>query len=128
MSLLFNQKLYKDRRKWLRNNRPKPEIILWQYLRKRNLLGYKFRRQHGIGPFIVDFYCPKLRLAIEVDGDSHFVSAAAIIKDKKRQRWIEQRGIRVIRFRNDKIMYDIASVLERLQLLVESTTTTPNPS
>jgi very-short-patch-repair endonuclease len=55
---------------------PDAEIILWSRLKQGQVLGYKFRRQFGIAGFVVDFYCPKLRLAIEVDGDTHFVGDA----------------------------------------------------
>ena len=56
----------------LRNNMPKAELILWSTLKSKGLDEYKFRRQYSVAQFVVDFYCPRLKLAIEVDGDSHF--------------------------------------------------------
>ena len=70
MGKIHNNKNQKSRRKNLRNNMTKAEIILWSKLKGKQL-GYKFRRQHGIGKYIIDFYCPKLKLIIEVDGDVH---------------------------------------------------------
>jgi very-short-patch-repair endonuclease len=70
-----------------------PEIILWSRLKNRQMLGYKFRRQVSVGPFVIDFYCPEKKLAIEVDGGSHFVEEAEAY-DGERQSVIEQFGIR----------------------------------
>jgi len=70
---------------------PKPEALLWARLKSKEL-GYKFRRQYSIGSFIVDFYCPELKLAIEVDGDSHFTDDAEEA-DRVRENEIESYGI-----------------------------------
>ena len=64
-----NLKKYKNVRKMLRKNMTKEEVKLWCILKSKNFNNYKFRRQHGIGPYIVDFYCPKLKLVVELDGD-----------------------------------------------------------
>lgn len=103
---------------------PAPEVILWQKLRAEQLYGLKFRRQYGIGKYIVDFYCPKKKLAIEIDGDSHY-EQEAIKYDKERQDFIESRNIRVIRFTNKEIMENIEGVLE---MIVKVTGTSLNPS
>ena len=66
----YSNSKQKDLRQKLRNDAPKAEQRLWEFLRNSQLNGLKFRRQYGIGPYVVDFYCPKLRLAIEIDGDS----------------------------------------------------------
>jgi very-short-patch-repair endonuclease len=68
--MLYNNKDLRKVRKYLRNNSTPQEIILWKYLRDYNL-GYKFRRQHSIGQYIVDFCCPKQNLIIEIDGSQH---------------------------------------------------------
>jgi very-short-patch-repair endonuclease len=68
---LFNDPDQKSFRKELRNEPTRAEYLLWQAL-KGSALGYKFRRQHGIGKYVVDFYCPSKRLVVEVDGDTHF--------------------------------------------------------
>ena len=62
----------KNTRKQLRNNPTKAEQVLWKYLKNKQIKGYKFRRQHSVGNYILDFYCPALKLCIEIDGDSHF--------------------------------------------------------
>ena len=64
---------------------PKAEVILWSKLKSKGLDGYKFRRQYSVGKFVIDFYCPRVKLAIEVDGDSHF-SERSEVCDKERQR------------------------------------------
>ena len=114
MPLLFNWRGNKKRRQKLRRGRPRAEIILWEYLRKRRFYNYKFRRQHGIGRYIVDFYCPRLKLAIELDGDSHF-RYKQIEYNAIRQEWIENHGIKVIRFYNNEIFEDIERVLLKLK-------------
>ena len=76
MNEYFNKESGKDKRRQLRNTMPAAEVILWSKLKGRQLLGCKFRRQHGIGTFVVDFYSPEIRLAIELDGDSHFRDGA----------------------------------------------------
>ncbi len=97
MDTIFNPKRQKEKRQYLRRNATLPEKIIWHLLRKKQLLGYKFRRQHGIGYFIVDFYSPRLRLAIEIDGPSH-ESPEEREHDKNRQEIIEQCGICFLRF------------------------------
>ena len=74
MNKFFNKRKYKDARKKLRNNMPTAEIILWNIIRNKQIKNYKFRRQHGIGPYIVDFYCPNARIVIEIDGESHYTN------------------------------------------------------
>nr|WP_255940548.1 endonuclease domain-containing protein [Vibrio campbellii] len=91
---------------------PKPEEVLWQKIRRKQL-GVKFRRQHGIGRYIVDFYCAELSLVIEIDGDSHF-STEGKEKDTKRDAFIEALGIKVLRFTNEEVMKQTESVLERI--------------
>ncbi|MGD0919462.1 MAG: DUF559 domain-containing protein [Thermodesulfobacteriota bacterium] len=72
MTKIYNRTVEENNRKILRKNMPKAEVILWSRLKGKRLDGYKFRRQFSVAQFVVDFYCPRLKLAIEVDGDSHF--------------------------------------------------------
>ncbi|MDD5290435.1 MAG: endonuclease domain-containing protein, partial [Patescibacteria group bacterium] len=95
-NIIFNQKQRETIRKILRKEMPKGEVVLWTRL-KGNQTGYKFRRQHSIGRYVVDFYCPELHLAIEVDGRTHDYHDQ-IIYDKERQKYIEALGIKVMRF------------------------------
>ncbi len=80
----------------LRREMSLPEVILWRLLRGKQLAGLRFRRQHPIGPYILDFYCADASLCVEVDGYSHDNSAAAA-HDEARTDWLEQQGIRVHR-------------------------------
>ena|SRR3989344_2212612 len=107
----FNRKSQVTLRKKLRNNPPIAEVILWRYLKGSQLKGYKFRRQQGIGNYVLDFYCPILNLAIEIDGDSHF-NRKADVRDHARQKYIESQGITMIRFTNTEIYKNLDSVLE----------------
>ncbi|HDM8219597.1 endonuclease domain-containing protein [Vibrio campbellii] len=114
----FNLKYQKKIRSQLRSNMPKPEEVLWQKIRRKQL-GVKFRRQHGIGRYIVDFYCVELNLVIEIDGDSHF-SDEGKEKDAMRDAFMETLGIKVLRFTNEEVMQQTESVLERLFNLARS--------
>ena len=104
-----------------------PETRLWAKLRARQLRGLKFRRQHGIGPYIVDFYCPEQSLVIEVDGDSH-ADADQMLKDQLRDRYLQSLGLRVIRYFNDDIVKNLDGVLEDLAEKLSSGSTSPCPS
>jgi very-short-patch-repair endonuclease len=99
MTQIFNRSSDKEKRQRLRRDSPLTEQRLWWRLCNRRLLNYRFRRQYGVGPYVLDFYCAELKLAIEVDGDSHFQSGAGE-HDRERQRYIESLGIRVLRFTN----------------------------
>ncbi|MBI4021858.1 MAG: endonuclease domain-containing protein [Candidatus Andersenbacteria bacterium] len=90
---------------------------LWFELRDRRLRGIKFRRQYSVGPYVVDFYCAKTRLAVELDGDSHFTRRAELY-DADRQRYIEACGITVLRFTNDEVYRSMEQVLEKLVTVV----------
>jgi very-short-patch-repair endonuclease len=106
---IFNKSSTLEKRKELRKNQTEPEKQLWQYLRNEQL-GVKFRRQHSIGEYIADFYCQKLKLVIEIDGDSHFTNEA-IEYDKIRTTFFNSLGIDVIRFTNEDVMKNIEGVI-----------------
>jgi very-short-patch-repair endonuclease len=93
----------------LRRTPTLPESLLWQQLRQRPH-GLKFRRQHPFGPFIVDFYCPRVKLVVEVDGDGHEMGSRPA-RDDKRERWLEEQGLRVLRFNAADVMTDVGSAL-----------------
>jgi very-short-patch-repair endonuclease len=80
----------------LRRSMSLPEVALWRLLRRRQLEGFRFRRQHPVGPYILDFYCPMAKLAIEVDGIGHWVGGRAH-RDATRDVWLNEKGIRVLR-------------------------------
>ena len=99
---IYNRQEVKEKRQSLRRGRPPAEVILWQRLRGEQIAGYKFRRQFSIGAYIVDFYCPRARLVIEIDGPTHEGEEVEIY-DTNRQAYIESLGIRVLRFRNEQV-------------------------
>lgn len=107
---IFNKSSILEKRKTLRKNQTEPEKKLWLYLRNEQL-GVKFRRQHSIGEYIADFYCSKLKLLIEVDGDSHFTNEA-IEYDQIRTKFFNSLGIDVIRFTNEDVMKSIEKVID----------------
>ncbi|MGL4447240.1 MAG: endonuclease domain-containing protein [Shewanella sp.] len=106
---MFNGSEQKAFRQQLRRNMTEPERRLWQQLRHEQL-GVKFRRQHGIGHYIADFYCPSHKLVIEVDGESHF-STQGRASDGQRDQFMHALGLRVMRFTNQQIMHELAAVL-----------------
>ena len=93
-----------------RRNPTRAEQILWAALRGKKLQSKKFRRQHIIGGYIVDFFCPECKLVIEVDGQHHD-EADVIWNDEKRTQQLEDRGHKVIRFSNKDVIEDLPSVL-----------------
>ena len=99
-------------RKTLRNNMPQPERKLWFYIRRKQL-GVKFRRQHSIEKYIIDFFCCELKLAIELDGNSHF-SEQAQAYDHQRTQDLNKLGIRVLRFTNNEVNHNVEEVLARI--------------
>ncbi|MGR5283672.1 endonuclease domain-containing protein [Vibrio maritimus] len=103
-------------RKQLRNNPTLAEARLWYFLRGGQV-GAKFRRQYGVGDYVLDFYSPELRLAIEVDGDSHF-SVEVQEHDTVRTEFLETRGIQVIRFTNREVLEECDGVVEVIREMV----------
>jgi very-short-patch-repair endonuclease len=93
-----------------------PEVVLWQALRQRRLGGLRVRRQHPIGPYILDFYCPAARLAIEVDGFAHDTASRAR-HDERRRVWLADRGIKVCRVRAGDVLREKS--LEHILLDIE---------
>jgi very-short-patch-repair endonuclease len=104
MKRINNLVKLKEKRKYLRNNLTPAEATLWRILKSKQLEGRKFRRQHSVGNYILDFYCPSERLAIELDGAHHFTEAG-LMYDKKRTEYIESLDITIIRFEN-KLVFD----------------------
>ena len=122
MTKIYNKACEKDKRRMLRSNMPRAELALWTKLRSKGLDGYKFRRQYSVGKFVVDFYCPRLKLAVEVDGDSHF-SEGSERGDKERQHFIESFGISFLRFTNNDIYENLDTVLERIEASIQERST-----
>ena len=119
MTLHFNITPLKKRRRYLRNHLPRAEVLLWMRLSNRQMLGYKFRRQYSVDKFVIDFYCPELRLAIEVDGDSHF-TRRAMIYDRCRQNHIESFGISFLRVMNEDVYHNMDAVLDEIEVTIRT--------
>ncbi|GGX11775.1 endonuclease domain-containing protein [Undibacterium macrobrachii] len=93
----------------MRKNMPDAEQLLWYLLRNRRLAGAKFRRQHLVGRYILDFYCVEKKLAIELDGGQHSEQQTY---DRQRGIYLKQQGIEVLRFWNNQMLSETESVLE----------------
>ena len=117
-NFLCNNPQLKTRRKELRNNATENEMLLWGVLRKRGL-GEKFVRQYSVGNYVLDFYCPKKKLAIEVDGSQH-AEEKGLTHDKKRTFFLEEYGIKVLRFWNNEITNEIAAVCDEIMFHLEN--------
>ncbi len=109
-----NRKELKDQRKDLRSNATPAESLLWKGLQNSQLEGRKFRRQHSIGPYILDFYCPAEKLCVEVDGQMHFGSSG-VLYDGERTQYLNNLGIQVIRFENKIVFQNPEGVLEEIK-------------
>ncbi len=111
---MHNKKGLEKFRKELRNNATPAEAFLWKHLSNKKLEGRKFRRQHSIDNFIVDFYCPAEKLIIELDGEVHF-NAVAQEYDYKRTCFLENLGFKVVRFENKMVFSHLPSVLAEIK-------------
>ena len=105
----------KRRRRDLRNNLTPTEAYLWKYLQKSQLDGRKFRRQHSVNNYILDFYRPMEKLAVELDGAHHFTEEGYQY-DEKRSAILEKLGIRVLRFENREVLNHVEGVLEEIRV------------
>jgi very-short-patch-repair endonuclease len=111
MTQFFNRTSERAKRRKKRRNMARAEVLLRSQLRNKLLLGLRFRRQYTIGPFLLDFYCPSIRLGVELDGESHFEPGAAEY-DAGRQAFIERFDVQLIRFLNADVIENLAGVLE----------------
>ena len=124
---IHNRKSMKDIRRQLRHSLTPAEAALWRGLKGSKLCGKKFRRQHSIGNYVVDFYCPECRLAIELDGEKHFNSIASEY-DLHRNEFLSRYNIRVLRFENRAVFEHPDGVLEMIKSHLRDAATTPDPS
>jgi very-short-patch-repair endonuclease len=114
------------RPRYLRKNATDCERILWRHLRNRNFARYKFRRQHPIDRYVLDFYCPALKLAIELDGSGHGYRLREGC-DRARDEFLSRKGILVVRFWNHQVREELDSVLQAIWIALEERPPT-NPS
>ncbi|MBN8705749.1 MAG: DUF559 domain-containing protein [Bacteroidetes bacterium] len=106
------------RAKELRQRETPAETILWKAIRDRKIKGAKFRRQHPIGRFVVDFYCHEAKLAIELDGSIHDLPDVKY-RDEERESLIKDLGITVLRFENEEVFFKIEKVLKEIEIALE---------
>jgi len=111
---IHNRKFLESRRKSLRSKLTSAEATLWKSLQGKKLVGRKFRRQHSIENYIVDFYCALEKLVIELDGAYHF-NFAQQTKDEERTLRLQQLGFKVIRFENKMVFEDLDYVLDEIK-------------
>ncbi len=102
MTKHYNRKSEQEKRRALRNQMTYCENIIWIHLRKKQL-GYRFLRQYSVDQYIIDFYCPKLKLAVEIDGDVHDIPFQKE-KDIKRQEYLEKYDIKFVRIKNEEFL------------------------
>ena len=117
MTKHFNKTFLKERRRYLRKNQTEVENILWQYLRNRKTSDCKFRRQYSVDNYIIDFYCPRLKLAIEMDGEIHNIPEHKEY-DEKRQTDIEVYNIKFLRITNEEFLNDPNKAFERIENMI----------
>jgi ATP-dependent helicase HrpA/adenine-specific DNA-methyltransferase len=114
-----------QRAREMRQPQTAAEATLWRAVRNRNLV-YKFRRQHPIDRFIIDFYCAQAKLCIELDGESH-LEPDEMEYDKVRTEYLKGLGYKVIRFTNNDVRYNIQAVVDTIVKEIESLLSTPSP-
>ncbi|NIN01364.1 MAG: DUF559 domain-containing protein [candidate division Zixibacteria bacterium] len=111
--MLYYNKNLKDRSRTLRKNMTDAERLLWSRLRRKQLKGYQFYRQKIIGNYIVDFYCPKATLIIELDGSQHY-EEEGMKRDKRRDAYLKNLGLKVLRFSDKDVFENLNGVLEKI--------------
>lgn len=111
MTVFYNKTKNLTKRVLLRRAQTPQEIILWSKLRN-NQLGHKFKRQYSVGPYVLDFYCPIKKLAIEIDGSQHIENKRY---DLERSNYLSVFNIKIIRFWNSEIIANINKVLEKIK-------------
>jgi very-short-patch-repair endonuclease len=111
--VIYNRHETKLNRSELKRNATHEEKILWKYIRNDSL-GVRFRRQYGVGRYIVDFYCPQLRIAVELDGNQHYTKEG-LIYDANREAFMNDLGIKTLRFENRRVRENVEEVVEEIR-------------
>ena len=113
MTKHYNKKSEQEIRRLLRSNMTYCEKILWLHLKKRQL-GYRFLRQYSVDHFVIDFYCPELKLAVELDGDVHKIPEQKDY-DKARQKYLEAFGIKFVRITNEEFLGNANKAFSKIE-------------
>jgi very-short-patch-repair endonuclease len=101
------------------------EEVLWSALRRNQVAGLKFRQQHPVGRFVLDFYCASCKLAVEVDGDVHHEQTE---RDAERTKVLERYGYRVLRFRNEQVLQELPKVVQEIAAVATARIRAPEPA
>ena len=125
MSFLKNDPVLKDRRRELRRNQTDAERALWAKIRNKQFWGMKFFRQYSFGSYILDFYCPEKKLAVELDGGQHNQPEGREY-DTVRTNYLNAHGVEVVRFWNNEVLGEMDGVLACLELRVVSQKRNPS--
>jgi len=118
MTKHYNKKSEQEKRRSLRNNMTYCEKIVWLHLKKRQL-GYRFLRQYSVDHFVIDFYCPELKLAVELDGDVHNLPEQKEY-DISRQKYLEAFGIKFIRITNEEFLSNPNKAFSKIEKKINS--------
>jgi very-short-patch-repair endonuclease len=116
-----------DKARKLRLQQTTPEGVLWALLRDSRLAGYKFRRQHPLGPYVADFFCHSLKLVLELDGHNHFNNSDQIAHDEKRTRWMQAKGYTVLRILNSDVIMNPEGVCQMIVEYIARQSPHPGP-
>ena len=119
MTLHYNRATEREKRRSLRNDASEAERKLWRYIRSKQV-GVKFRRQYSVDAYVIDFYAPCCKLAVEIDGDPHF-TPQGVQHDRERTAHLARFGIEVIRFTNSEVFENIEAVVEAITQAVGRT-------
>ncbi len=117
MKPLRNDPILKQRRKELRHKETEAERIFWSYVREKQFQNLKFYRQYSVGPYILDFYCPSIQLAIELDGGHHNDTDNKIY-DAERTEYLKELKIEVLRFSNNEVLEDAEDIFEKINVFL----------
>ena len=121
MTKHYNKTTEKEKRRKLRRYSTQAEQLVWNFLRNRQLLGYKFRRQYSVDQYVTDYYCSEIKLAVELDGASH----NAIEQNKydiKRQKELEAFGIKFVRISDDELFSNPNKAFEKIEDAIKNLT------
>jgi len=114
------------RARYLRKTATRPEQKPWFELRGARIDGYSFRRQHPVGSYILDFYCPEAKLCVELDGDQHGTWKAQA-HDAARSNYLRSKGIRVVRFGNHELKENMEAIVETIRRSLEALSKDSSP-
>ncbi|HEX6368940.1 MAG TPA: endonuclease domain-containing protein [Longimicrobium sp.] len=109
----------------MRRQPTRAEEVLWSALQKKQVAGLKFRRQHPVDRFVLDFYCPSHKLVVEVDGGVHDQQTE---RDAERTKVLEAYGYRVLRFRNEQVMSELPKVVQEIAAVAAARMNAPTPA